>query len=75
MEFKVIKKGPISDSDILADIARILNNNGHNTLTIREYDRIGNIIAPPYFVGSGLGILLFKRLEEKVVMLFTAMKK
>ena len=41
MEFKVIKKGPISDSDILADIARILNNNGHKTLTIREYDRIG----------------------------------
>ena len=41
MDFKVVKKVPISNSDILSDISRAMNIIGHNRLTIKEYDEVG----------------------------------
>ena len=41
MDFTIIKKAPISDSDILNDIVRVMESNGNSRLTIKEYDRLG----------------------------------
>lgn len=41
MKFNIVKKTPISDSDLLHDISRVMSQVGHNRLTLKKYDELG----------------------------------